>query len=113
MPCSFRLRTKTPDNKWEDIPLPDLFEEQEFEDSLFDGLDLDGFLALESVPDGSGGSSFNLKAKFKGFEPQPITGDELLDGLEYTETERTVEQVVIGTAPNTVTIDRMVDNPPV
>ena len=38
----------------------------------------------------------------------PITGEQLLGDLEYTESERVVEEVVVGTAPNEVTINRMV-----
>ena len=151
MSCSFRLTTTRPDGKREDIPLGELVESPEFEEALFDGLDIDGLLDITSTPDGQGGRTLSLKAKFKGFEPTdlspgellgldgllslspdgvdiegnakfalsttlndnpgvvtPITGEQLLGELEYTESERVVEQVVVGTAPNQVTIDRMV-----
>ena len=194
MSCSFRLTTTRPDGKREDIPLGDLLELPEFEEALLDGLKMNGLLDITETPDGEGGQTLSLKAKFKGSEPtpigpgelfdvdgllgiassgttpggadkfslsatlndnpgvttpiepgqllgvdgflglspngvdsegnqkytlsavlnenpgviEPITGEQLLGELEYTESERVVEQVVVGTAPNQVTIDRMV-----
>ena len=194
MSCSFRLTTTRPDGKREDIPLGELVESPEFEEALLDGLKMNGLLDITETPDGEGGQTLSLKAKFKGFDPtpigpgelfdvdgllgiassgttpggadkfslsatlndnpgvttpiepgqllgvdgflglspngvdsegnqkytlsavlnenpgviEPITGEQLLGELEYTESERVVEQVVVGTAPNQVVIDRMV-----
>ena len=151
MSCSFRLRTTRPDGRREDLPLDDLLDSPEFEDALLDGLKMNGLLDITETPDGEGGQTLSLKAKFKGFEPTdlspgellgldgllslspdgvdiegnakfalsttlndnpgvvtPITGEQLLGDLEYTESERVVEQVAVGTAPNQVVIDRMV-----
>jgi len=194
MPCTFRLRTTRPDGTKEDLPLDDLLDLPEFEEGLLDALGLDGLLDVVRAPDGDGGTKFSLRAKFKGFDPEPIgpgelfdvdgllgiassgttpggadkfslsatlndnpgvttpiepgqlfgvdgflglspdgvdsegnqkftlsatlndnpgvvtpiTGEQLLGDLEYTESERVVEEVVVGTAPNEVTIDRMV-----
>ena len=111
MSCSFRLTTTRPDGKREDIPLGELVESPEFEEALFDGLDIDGLLGLS--PDGvdiEGNAKFALSTTLNDNPGvvAPITGEQLLGELEYTESERVVEQVVVGTAPNQVVIDRMV-----
>jgi len=83
--CSFRLRTTRPDGRREDLPLDDLLDSPEFEDALLDGLKMNGLLDITETPeditetpDGEDGRTLSLKAKFKGFEPQPIGPGELL-----------------------------------
>ena len=78
MSCSFRLRTTRPDGRREDLPLDDLLDSPEFEDALLDGLKMNGLLDITETPDGEDGRTLSLKAKFKGFEPQPIGPGELL-----------------------------------
>jgi hypothetical protein len=108
MPCSFRLRTKTPDNKWEDFPVDDLLREEDITGTLDEFVtgELDGLIGFEGRP---GTDTFSLKAKFKGFDGEvlDVAPEALLGDLEYTEIEREIEEVVVGEPPNTLTIERM------